>query len=193
MWEAVWVGCHAQPWCNHIILTPQVTQNANILGQKRWAYLCKAATICLWTPYQCAQKLLYVPNMDVRSSLMLLSGSTMMWWHHLNSTMDPECWNPRPTWAVQLYMAATICLWTAKQCTQTLCMYPRWMWEAVWGGCQAQPWSNDIALTPKVTQSANILSKIEQYNWARLLPYVFEQHINVLKQFLCPLWIWEAV
>ncbi len=27
-----------------------------------------------------------------------------------------------------------------------------WMWEAVCGGCQRQPWYNDIILTPQVTQ-----------------------------------------
>ena len=32
------------------------------------------------------------------------------------------------------------------------------MWEAVWGGChcQHQPWSNDIILTPQVTQNPKI-------------------------------------
>ncbi len=30
------------------------------------------------------------------------------------------------------------------------------MGEAVWGGCQPQPWPNDIILTPQVTQNPNI-------------------------------------
>ncbi len=37
MWiqEAVWDGCQLRPWCNDIILTPQVTQNP-----KLWAKFC---------------------------------------------------------------------------------------------------------------------------------------------------------
>ncbi len=46
--------------------------------------------------------------------------------------------------------AATICLWTEYQCAPTLCMYPVWIWEAVWGGCQPQPWHNHIILTPYI-------------------------------------------
>ncbi len=30
MWEEVWGGCQPQPWHNHIILPPQVTQNPKI-------------------------------------------------------------------------------------------------------------------------------------------------------------------
>ncbi len=88
---------------------------------------------------------LYMSNMDVGSSLRWLSASTMMWWHHFDSTSDQESQNLR-------CMTATLCPWTAYEGGQTLCICLIWLWEAVWGGCQPQPWSNDIILTPQVTQ-----------------------------------------
>ncbi len=56
MREAVWNGGQPQPWCNDIILTPHVTQNPP-KNQEVWVWLCKAATVCPWTAYQCAQTL----------------------------------------------------------------------------------------------------------------------------------------
>ncbi len=58
------------------------------------------------------------------------------------------------------------------------------MWEAIWAGCQPQPWHNDIILTPQVTQNPNIWSNYCGYNYVRLLLYDYGQHINVLKQFV---------
>ncbi len=49
-------GGQPQPWCNDIILTPHVTQNPKT-NQEVWVWLCKAATVCPWTAYQCAQTL----------------------------------------------------------------------------------------------------------------------------------------
>ncbi len=48
---------------------------------------------------------------------------------------------------------------TAYQCSQSLCICLMRMWEAVWVGCQPQPWQNDIILTPKVTQNLKIWAK----------------------------------
>jgi hypothetical protein len=53
-----------------------------------------------------------------------------------------------------LCKAATTCLWTAYECAQTLCICSIWMWEAVWGGCQAPSWCNDMILTPQVSEKA---------------------------------------
>ncbi len=33
------------------------------------------------------------------------------------------------------------------------------VWEVVWGGCQPQPWCNDMILTPHTTQMAQILGR----------------------------------
>ncbi len=45
-----------------------------------------------------------------------------------------------------MFEAITICPWKAYQCAQTLCICQIWMQEAVWVGCQPQPWLNE---TPK--------------------------------------------
>jgi hypothetical protein len=61
---------------------------------------------------------LYMSNMDVGSSLRWLSVSTMILWHHFDSTSDPEPQNLSQVGWVKLCKAATICLWTAYQCAQ---------------------------------------------------------------------------
>ncbi len=43
-----------------------------------------------------------------------------------------------------------VTFWPTLVCT-TPCLI--WMWEAVWGGCQPQPWHNHIILTPQVKAS----------------------------------------
>ncbi len=51
------------------------------------------------------------------------------------------------------------------------------MGEAVWGGCQPQPWPNDIILTPQVTQNPNIWPKYcgdVNPAWRIILPIEFE-------------------
>jgi hypothetical protein len=58
------------------------------------------------------------------------------------------------------------------------------MWEAVWGGCEPQPWHNHIILTPQVTQSPKIWAKLSGYNCVRLILLAYGQHINVLKHFV---------
>jgi hypothetical protein len=40
---------------------------------------------------------------------------------------------------VYVYEAALMCLFTAYECAQTICICLTWMWEAVLCGCQPQP------------------------------------------------------
>ncbi len=80
--------------------------------------------------------------------------------------------------------ATAICPWTAYQCAQTLCICLMWMQEAVWVGCQPQPWHNHIILTPQVTQNPKIQAKYCGYNCLRLLPYAHRQHIKMLNCFV---------
>ncbi len=63
------------------------------------------------------------------------------------------------TIAVKLFKAASICIYTACQCTQTLSICLIWMWESVCGGCQPHLWCNDIILTPQATQNHKICTK----------------------------------
>ncbi len=63
------------------------------------------------------------------------------------------------------------------------------MWEAVWGGCQPQPWCNDIIMTahkwPRAPKSEP--SRVDT-NCVRLLCYTSGQHSNVLKHFVYLCW-----
>ncbi len=96
---------------------------------------------------------LYMYNVDAGSSLSWLSESTMTLYHHYDSTSDPERQNLSQVLWVWLFEATDICPWTAYQSAQTLCICLMCMWEAVWFGCELQPWHNDIILTPQVTQN----------------------------------------
>ncbi len=53
-----------------------------------------------------------------------------------------------------------------------------------WGGCQPQPWCDDIILTPQVTQNPKLWAKEAGYNCLRLPPFSHKQHINMLKHFV---------
>ncbi len=64
------------------------------------------------------------------------------------------------------------------------------MREAVWGGSQPQLGQNDIILTPQVTQNLNNWAKKCGYDCVRLLPYAYEQHINLFKHFVFILYGW---
>ena len=57
---------------------------------------------------------LYVSNMDARSSLRWLSASATMYWHHCDSTSDPEPQNMTQVVWVTLLEATVICPWTAN-------------------------------------------------------------------------------
>ncbi len=55
------------------------------------------------------------------------------------------------------------------------------MGEAFWGGCQPQPWPNDIILTPQMTQNPNIWARYYgdvNRAWRMYLPIEFEAVAN---------------
>ncbi len=104
------------------------------------------------------------PNVDAGSSLRWLSPSTMALYYHFDSTSDPEPQNTNQAVWVYLFEATAICPLTAYQCAQALYICIMWIQEAVWGGCQPQPWRNDIILTPQVTQNPKIWPKLGGYN-----------------------------
>ncbi len=68
---------------------------------------------------------LYMSFMDVGCSLRWLSASSF--W----PTSDPDSKNLIQVVWEKLCKATTICLWTAYQCAQTLCICLIWMWKAV--------------------------------------------------------------
>ncbi len=94
-----------------------------------------------------------------------------------------------PPWSVGITIEGYYCMPidSISMCSNTyLCLM--WMQEAVWGGYQHQPWHNCIILTPQlqVTTYPKIWSKYSGYNYVRLLPYAYGQHINKLQHFEMP-------
>ena len=141
-------------WLNKWARTPK--SDPSSVGITVWDYChmpMDSISMCLST--------LYMSNMDAGSSLRWLSASTMTQWHHFDSTSEPAPQNLAQVvvW-IQLFEATAICPWTAYQCAQTFSICLMWMWEAVWVGCQPQPWHNDIILTPQVTQIPKNLTQV---------------------------------
>ncbi len=98
----------------------------------------------------------------------------------------PEFGIPMPRQHLVVLIIWTRCLiMTEYQCAKTLCICWIWIQKTVWGGCQPQPWGNDIILTPCKWTRAPKSEPIRVDNCVRLLPYANGQHINVLKHFVC--------
>jgi hypothetical protein len=156
--KAVWGDCQPQPWYNDIFWlhkwarTP--TSNPSSVGITVWGY-CHIPTDSI----SMLSNNFYMYNMDAGSSLRWLSASTMIQWHHFDSTSEAEPQNLTQVVWLELFEATAICPWTVYQCAQTLCICLMWMWEAVWYGCQPQQWNNDIMMTPQVSQNPNVWTK----------------------------------
>ncbi len=146
------LAVRAQPWPNDIILTPQVTQNPKIWAKLCW-YNCLRFCHLPMDSISCSSTL-YMSNVDAGSSLCWLSARTMT--YDIIFTSDPEPQIMSQVVWVYPFEAIAICSWKAYECTQTLCICLMWMREAVWVGCQPQPWPNHIMLTPQVTQNPKL-------------------------------------
>ncbi len=114
----------------------------------------------IWTAYQCSQTLCKCQRWMKEA---VWAGCQPQTWHHdIILTPQPQVTQNQYLslllW-VKLCKADTVCQWTAYQCAEILCICLIWMWEAVWGGCQPQPWHHHIILTKQVTQSPKIWAK----------------------------------
>jgi hypothetical protein len=133
MQEAVWDGCQPQPW----LITsfwlhkwPRTPSDPSSVGIPIWDY-CRSMPL---TSISMCQNTLFMSVMD--------DGSTLRRMSTLTSTSYPaEPPNLTQVMWIELFENTTICRWTAYQCAQTLCLCLWWMMqEAVWDGCQPQPW-----------------------------------------------------
>ncbi len=168
-----------EPWCQHKpvqLMKPawqepmpvRWGQQCGRGGRRRhgvWVQIFKAAIVCQLTTHMdsisMCSNTLQMPKMNGWSSLSWLSASNMTQTHNFDSTTtsDPEPQNLSLLLWVKLCKAATVCQWIAYQCAQTLCECLIWMLEVIWGGCQPQPWHNDIILTPHVTRHPKFSAK----------------------------------
>ena len=92
---------------------------------------------------------------------------------------------------------APICPSTSSQAAKTLCIHPIWMWDAVNGGLQPQPWHHNIIqawraqpchLSPKIHPHLN---RYYGYNDAPICPSTASQGAKTL--CIHPIWMWDAV
>ncbi len=107
----------------------------------------------------------YMSNMNVGISLRWMSAATITLWHHFHSTSDPNskiwgqlCWYDDKD-------APIVCPWDSIQMAQTLRTCLIWMWEAVWGGYQPQPWRNGNISTPQVATGPPLLGGWSSASW----------------------------
>ncbi len=161
----------------------------------KWPWLPKSganfASVTVWECKQMALRqhtngsiTLYMSNMDVWSGLRWILAPTMMLGHHFHSTRYPEFPNLGPTWLVWRYKGETIFLWENIAMAQTLCICLIWMYEAVWGGFQPQPWDYGIIFTPLGTLNSQIWGQFGQCNGIRVQPFSLETAYQWLKHFV---------
>ena len=89
----------------------------------------------IYLHYGCGKqsKVVYSLNHDIMASFPLDS--------------HPELPKSDPASAVLWCKGALICLHTSLKGEQTLYIWPKWRWEAIKGGLQAQPWYHGIIST----------------------------------------------
>ena len=86
--------------------------------------------------------------------------------------------------------------WTSYQCAQAHWICQIWMWGAVWGDCQPQPWHNDIIFSPQVTQNSESQYLIQVgwvYLWKAPTVCWWTSHQCAQTLCICLRWMWEAV
>ena len=139
MWDTVNRGWQPQPWHHNIIeaqpypIFSKVTPTCTRITAIRMG-----VPICPSTALQGAKTLCIHP--------------TWMW-DAVNEGLQPQPWHhniiqawpyPPPSTHVLQHTDAPICPSTASQGAITLCIHPTWMWDAINGGRQPQPWHYNI-------------------------------------------------
>ena len=139
-------GCQPQPWCNDIILNPHWWPRFPTSEPSSLSISVKGCYCMLMNSISMCSNKFYTSNMDAGSSLTWLSASTITLWHHNHNMTQNRKFRAK----LCGYNCVRLLLYTNEQQTNVLkhflCLI--WMQEAVWGGCQPQPWCNDIILTP---------------------------------------------
>ena len=129
----------------------------------------------------------------------------MIWmWDAVCGGLEPQPWHysiaraqPCPNFPKinpQLQgKGAPICPSTAYQGAKTLCIQMIWMWDTVNGGLQPQPWHLNIIQTQPYSVFPKIHPHLHMYCGIRVHPYAHPQHLKVLKLFVYPIWMWDAI
>ena len=74
---------------------------------------------------------------------------------------------------MERYKGAFICPWESISMAQTLCIYSKWMWEAVRSGYQPPPWCYDIISLTSDPEFPNLGTTwpVERYTGAPMCPW----------------------
>ncbi len=119
-----------------------------------WRLLLYANCQCIWTAYQCTQT--FHKYLRWMGEAVWVGCWPQTWHNHIILTPQPQVTQNPKIWAYSCGLNCVRLLLNAHrqyQCAQTLCICLIPIWEAVWGGCQSQPWYNHIILTPQATQN----------------------------------------
>jgi len=127
----------------------------------------------------------YTSNMDAGCSQWGFSASTVTPQHHTGSAIPLFSWKlPSPVHVMVRHTDAPICPSTASPCDKTLCIHPIWMWDAVNGGSQPQPWHHNIIQARPYPIFPKTHPHLHTYYSIRVHPYAHPQHLKVLKHFV---------
>jgi len=105
--------------------------------------------------------------------------------HHTGSAIPHFSLNSPPPAHVMVWHKGTlICPSTASQGAKTLCLHPIWIWDAVNGGSQPQPWHRNIIQARPYPIFPKTHLHLHTYYSIRMHPYAHLQHLKVLRHFV---------
>ncbi len=82
------------------------------------------------------------------------------------------------------YFNSLICPSTAYEGAQSLYTHPMWMWDAVNGDLQPQPWHHNAMWAPPYHNFLKFCPHLHRYNSVSVDPYAHPRHMKVLKHFV---------
>jgi hypothetical protein len=144
MLDTVNGGLQPQPWHHNIIQTQPFSIFSKIHPHLHSYNGYKGVPICPSTASKGAKTLCIHPIWMLDT---VNGGLQPQPWHHNIITAQPFSIfsNIHPhLHSYNGYKGVPICPSTASQGTKTLCIHPIWMWDAVNGGLQPQPWHHNI-------------------------------------------------
>ncbi len=134
----------------------------------------------------------HTSNIDVGCNQWWFTASTMTpLQHHLSfglhlipifQTFLTTTWTSITLWQGGIHMPIPSILWNAQTHQH---IHPIWMWDAVSGGLQPQPWHHhNVIWAPPNPNFPNFSHNLLKYNHVRVHPFAHPQHVKVLKHFI---------
>jgi len=104
--------------------------------------------------------------------------------HHTGLAIPFFSYNLPPPALVLQYKDAPICPSTASQVAKIICIHPIWMWDAVNGCSEPQPWHRNIIQARPYPIFPKTHPHLHSYYSIRMHPYAHPQHLKVQRHFV---------